>query len=57
VEDDRLAPDQARGVVGRVPRRLVYHEAHTGRSSALRREGAIKAMSRRQKESLVRLTG
>ncbi len=41
----------------RRPVALVYHEAHAGRGAALRREAAIKAMSRRQKESLVRLAG
>jgi predicted GIY-YIG superfamily endonuclease len=42
---------------GRRPVALVYHEAHAGRSGALRREAAIKSMPRRQKESLVRLAG
>jgi predicted GIY-YIG superfamily endonuclease len=42
---------------GRRPVILVYHEAHTGRSSALKREAALKSLSRRQKESLVRLAG
>jgi predicted GIY-YIG superfamily endonuclease len=36
---------------GRRPVALVYHEAHASRRSALKREVAIKAMSRRQKES------
>jgi predicted GIY-YIG superfamily endonuclease len=39
------------------PVALVYHEVHAGRSSALRREAALKSLSRRQKESLVRLAG
>jgi predicted GIY-YIG superfamily endonuclease len=42
---------------GRRPLALVYQEAHASRSSALKREAAIKAMSRRPKESLVRLAG
>lgn len=41
----------------RLPVVLVYHEAHTSRGSALRREAAIKAMTRRQKLALVRLAG
>ena len=39
---------------GRLPIRLVYHEAVASRSAALKREYAIKAMSRRHKESLIR---
>jgi predicted GIY-YIG superfamily endonuclease len=41
----------------RRPVALVYHEAHTSRSLALKREAAIKALSRWEKESLVRLAG
>ena len=41
----------------RRPTRLVYQEAHASRSSALKREAAIKALSRRQKLSLIRLAG
>ena len=33
----------------RLPVELVYHEAHPGQSSALKREAAIKAMARREK--------
>jgi predicted GIY-YIG superfamily endonuclease len=33
----------------RHPVELVYHEAHPGQSSALKREAAIKAMARREK--------
>ena len=36
---------------------VVYREAHASRSLALRREAAIKALSRRQKEALIRLAG
>jgi predicted GIY-YIG superfamily endonuclease len=41
----------------RRPTQLVYQEAHGSRSSALKREAAIKALSRRQKESLIRPAG
>ncbi len=41
----------------RLPVKLVYQEAHTSRGSALRREAAIKALSRREKESLIRQAG
>ena len=41
----------------RLPVRLVFREAHVSRSSALKREAAIKALSRRQKLSLIRLAG
>lgn len=41
----------------RLPVMVVYQEAHTSRSSALKREAAIKAMSRRQKLALIRLMG
>ena len=38
----------------RVPVVVVYQEAHANRSLALRREAAIKALSRQQKLSLIR---
>ena len=41
----------------RLPVRLVFREAHVSRSSAPKREAAIKALSRRQKLSLIRLAG
>jgi len=41
----------------RLPVLLVYQEVHATRSLALRREAAIKALSRRQKEVLIRLAG
>ena len=41
----------------RLPVVLVYQEGHASRSLALRREAAIKALSRRQKEALIRLAG
>jgi predicted GIY-YIG superfamily endonuclease len=41
---------------GRCPVQLVYQETHPSRSLALRREAAVKALSRRRKESLVALS-
>jgi predicted GIY-YIG superfamily endonuclease len=41
----------------RLPVELVYQEAHASRGSALRREAAIKALSRRQKESIILMVG
>jgi len=41
----------------RRPTQLVYHEIHSSQSLALRREAAVKALSRCQKESLIRLAG
>jgi predicted GIY-YIG superfamily endonuclease len=41
----------------RLPVVVVYQEGHVSRSLALRREAAIKALTRRQKESLIRLVG
>jgi predicted GIY-YIG superfamily endonuclease len=37
----------------RCPVKLIYHEALSNRSLALKREAAIKAMSRRQKETMI----
>jgi predicted GIY-YIG superfamily endonuclease len=39
----------------RLPVELVYQEAHASRGSALMREAAIKALPRRQKESIILL--
>jgi predicted GIY-YIG superfamily endonuclease len=39
----------------RLPVMVVYQEAHANQGSALKREAAIKALSRRQKLSLIRL--
>jgi predicted GIY-YIG superfamily endonuclease len=36
---------------------LVYQEAQPSRSTASKREAAIKALSRREKESMIRLAG
>ena len=41
----------------RRPTLLVYSEQAGSRSMALKREAAIKCMTRRQKESLIRLAG
>ena len=41
----------------RRPVRVIYQETHSGRSAALRREAAIKALTRRQKETLLRRAG
>jgi len=38
----------------RRPVRLIYQETHADQGSALRREAAIKALSRRQKMALIR---
>ena len=38
----------------RIPVRLVYHEAHPSQSSALKRELAIKAMTRKEKLAMIR---
>ena len=40
---------------GRIPVRLVFQEAHPDRSSASKREAAIKALPVRAKESLLKL--
>jgi predicted GIY-YIG superfamily endonuclease len=42
---------------GRRPTALVYRETHASRSLALKREAAIKALSRREKESMIRIAG
>jgi UV DNA damage endonuclease len=39
----------------RLPVELVYQESHSSRRLALKRELAVKAMSRQEKESLIRL--
>jgi predicted GIY-YIG superfamily endonuclease len=38
----------------RRPIRLAFHEAHPTRSAALKRESAIKALSRREKVAIIR---
>ncbi|MCK4658682.1 MAG: GIY-YIG nuclease family protein [Phycisphaerae bacterium] len=42
---------------GRRPTGLVYQETQTSRSQALKREIAIKTLSRQQKESLIQQAG
>ena len=42
---------------GRRPTGLVYQETQATRSQALKREMAIKALSRHEKESLIRSAG
>jgi predicted GIY-YIG superfamily endonuclease len=39
----------------RLPVKLVYQEAHPSQSSALKREAAIKAMTRREKLAMIRV--
>jgi predicted GIY-YIG superfamily endonuclease len=39
----------------RLPVKVVHQEVYTSRGSALRREAAIKALPRRQKESIIPL--
>ncbi|WP_347329634.1 GIY-YIG nuclease family protein [Marinimicrobium locisalis] len=46
-------PKGARYFRGRRPERLCYLEAHPDRSSASRREYAIKQLNRREKEQLI----
>jgi predicted GIY-YIG superfamily endonuclease len=41
----------------RRPTRLVFEKTHASRSVALKREAEIKSMSKRKKESLIRLAG
>ena len=41
----------------RRPVAVVYRETHPSRSSALKREAALKALTRRQKELLIRPKG
>ena len=51
------AGNASRYTRSRLPVVAVYQEAHASRSLALKREAAIKALSRRQKLSLIRLAG
>lgn len=48
------AGNASRYTRSRRPIRLVYQEAHAGRSEALKREAVIKALLRQEKESLIR---
>lgn len=38
---------------GKLPLKLVYQEAHTGRSAALKREAMIKRLTHTEKEALI----
>lgn len=49
-------PRGARYFRGRQPEQLCYLESHPDRSSASRREYAIKKLSRREKEQLIAST-
>lgn len=51
--DQHNAGTASRYTRSRLPVVLVYHEAEATRSLALKRELAIKALSRQQKESLI----
>ena len=51
------AGSASRYTSSRLPVVVVYQEAHASHSLALRREAAIKALSRQQKLSLIRLEG
>jgi putative endonuclease len=42
---------------GRRPVALVYQETHASRGLALQREAVVKALSRRQKEAVIRQAG
>lgn len=52
--DEHNAGTAARYTRGRRPVAVAYQEPHPSRSSALKRECAIKAMLRREKEALIR---
>lgn len=39
---------------GRLPVKLVYEESHETKSSALKREHAIKSLSRHEKQNLIK---
>lgn len=47
------AGDGAKYTSGRTPVELVHREAYRSRSAAMRREHAIKALSRAEKERLI----
>ena len=51
--DQHNAGTASRYTRSRLPIRLVYEEAMTSRSLALKRELALKALSRTEKESLI----
>ena len=51
--DQHKAGTASRYTRSRLPIRLVYEEVLTSRSLALKREAAMKALSRMEKESLI----
>ena len=51
--DQHNAGTASRYTRGRLPIRLVYEVTLTSRSLALKREAAVKALSRREKETLI----
>ena len=53
--DQHNAGKASRYTRSRLPIRLVYEEDVTSRSLALKREAAMKALSRMEKESLIRV--
>jgi predicted GIY-YIG superfamily endonuclease len=53
--DQHNAGTASRYTRSRLPVKLVYQETHGSRSSALKREAAIKAMGRQEKLALIRL--
>ena len=53
--DQHNAGTASRYTRGRLPIRLVYEEDVTSRSLALKREAVMKALSRMEKESLIRV--
>ncbi|MCH8311266.1 MAG: GIY-YIG nuclease family protein [Chloroflexi bacterium] len=53
--DQHNAGTASRYTRSRLPIRLVYEEVVTSRSLALKREAAMKALSRMEKESLIRV--
>ena len=55
--DQHNAGTASRYTRGRRPTSLVYQETQANRSLALKREVAIKALSRQQKESLILSAG
>lgn len=53
--DQHNAGAASRYTRGRLPVSVVYQESQATQSLALKREAAIKAMSRQQKEALIQL--
>lgn len=55
--EQRNAGTASRYTRSRLPAKLAYKESQATRSLALKRELAIKALSRQQKESLIQAAG